>query len=501
MLMTPATASSSPGRDLSVGTLTYTPRSLYRVFFWLLWGDFVLTLMDDGVVSNVLKLQLASLGASKSTIGFLDGTMTAILSAIGVAAISTASDRHRGPRGRRVPFLLWSTPPLVICLIGVAFSPQIASGLSRVAPSLADLFARVAATVLPGVSSLPPTTHLVLAVLTTTLTLYRVFELFPGTVYYCLWPDVIPHKRIGMFACCFRIVAALGMFLFNRYLLQYASSHPQALYVGAAMLYLVSFAALSFGIKEGDYPPPDAPAVTDKGHRRGRAWRVYRYVSESYSSAFYWKFFLMSGSIIIAIKSLNGFVIFFGTKTLGLSDGRYGELISYKDLTKIIPFILLAAFIDRFHPLRTGLVALVFVLIGGVASFFFIRGERSFAICITSLYTAIAVYQAATGAINARMLPRDRFGQFNSANVIVWQLGWAAMAIACGKFLDLIGDNRFLFLWFSAFAGLGLVMTVLVYRDWKKLGGDDGYVPPLSSPVAAVPVAAVPVATLADAAP
>jgi hypothetical protein len=454
-------------------------------------------------VSNVVKLQLASLGASKATIGFLDGTMTAILSAIGVAAISTASDRHRGPRGRRVPFLLWSTPPLVICLIGVAFSPQLSKALEHVAPPLANLFASVARTVLPGVSSLPPETHLVLAVLTTTLTLYRVFELFPGTVYYCLWPDVIPPKRIGMFACYFRIVGALGMFVFNRYLLRYAGDHPQALYVGAAMLYLVSFLALSFGVKEGEYPPatdaalppvrgfgveaasalanpegvPIAEAISPG--RPGLVRRVSRYVRESYSSAFYWKFFLMSGSIIIAIKSLNQFVILFGTQTMGFTPGRYGELISNKDLTTIVPFIVLANVIDRFHPLRTGLVALIFVLIGGVASFFFIKGERSFAICITALYTAIAVYQAATGAINARMLPRDRFGQFNSANVIVWQLGWAAMAIGCGKFLDLVGDNRFLFLWFSGFAAVALVMTVLVYRDWKKMGGDDGYVPPL----------------------
>ena len=347
MTSAPVTAPSSPAGDLTVGTLTYTGRTLAQVFFWLLWGDFVLTLMEDGVVSNVLKLQLASLGASKATIGFLDGTITAILSAIGVAAISTASDRHRGPRGRRVPFLLWSTPPLVVCLIGVAFSPQLAAGLEHTLPSLARFFASLAKTVLPGVSSLPPTTHLVLAVLTATYTLYRVFELFPGTVYYCLWPDVIPHKRIGMFACCFRIVAALGMFIFNRFLLQYASSHPQALYVGAAMLYLVSFAALSFGVKEGNYPPPEPMTVDASGKRRGRADRVWRYVRESYSSAFYWKFFLMSGSIIIAIKSLNAFVILFGTRTLGLSDGRYGELISYKDLTKIIPFILLATVIDQ----------------------------------------------------------------------------------------------------------------------------------------------------------
>lgn len=479
-------SAAAPQSDLSVGTLTYTGRTLAQVFFWLLWGDFVLTLMDGGVVSNVVKLQLKALGASNATIGFLDGTMTALLSAVGVAAISTASDRHRGPRGRRVPFLLWSTPPLVVCLIGVAFSPQIAAALRHATPGLADFFEILAANVLPGVASLPAKTHLVLAVLTTTLTLYRVFELFPGTVYYCLWPDVIPPKRIGMFACYFRIVSALGMFVFNRFCLKYAVDHPQALYVGAAMLYLVSFLALSFGVKEGEYPPVEDPiAEAISPRQRGLPLRIRRYVVESYTSAFYWKFFLMSGSIIIAIKSLNQFVIIFGTQTMGFTPGRYGELISYKDLVTIVPFIVLATLIDRFHPIRTGLFALVFVLIAGVASFFLIHGERSFAICITALYTAIAVYQAATGAINARMLPRDRYGQFNSANVIVWQLGWAAMAIVCGKFLDLIGDNRFLFLWFSAWSAFALVMTIFVYRDWKKLGGDDAFVPPLSGPAVA----------------
>ncbi len=459
----------------SVGTLSYTSRQLYCVFFWMLWGDFVLTLMDGGVVSNVVKLQLAKLGASNTTIGFLDGTMTAILSAIGVAAISTASDRHRGPRGRRVPFLFWSTPPLVICLLGVAFSPQLADALAHASPRLAAWFGSLAATVLPGTSSLSPTTHLVLAVLTTTLTLYRVFELVPGTVYYCLWPDVIPAKRMGMFACLFRVVAALGMFLFNRYLLKYAGSHPQALYVGAAALYLVSFAALSFGVREGEYPPVAEPDARPHPLRR-----AYQYVCESYSSPFYWKFFLMSGSIIIAIKSLNAFVILFGTRTLGLTPGRYGELISYKDLTTIIPFLILAVVIDRYHPLRAGLATLVAVVVAGVASFFLIHNESSFAICITALYTVIAIYQAATGAINARMLPRERFGQFNSANVIVWQLSWAVLSPGCGKFLDLVGDNRFLFLWFSAFACFSLVMTILVYRDWKRLGGDEEYVAPLS---------------------
>lgn len=483
---------SSRRRDLTVGTLTYTPASLLNVFFWLLWGDFVLTLMDNGVVGNVVQLQLKSYGASNATIGFLGGTVTALMSALGVAAISTASDRHRGPRGRRIPFMLWATPPLAICLASVGFSPQIAHALERLSPSLASLFAKTAAAVLPGVAGLPPATHLILAVLTLTLTAYRVFDLFPQTVYYYLWADVVPARMIGMFACCFRIVAAVGMFVFNQFLLGKAATHPEWLYAGAAALYFVSFIAMCLIVKEGEYPPPPDTGRSATGSlpRRPSApiTRALDYIRESYSSGFYWKFFLMSGAFIIAVKSLNQFAIIFGTETLGLSPQRYGELISWKDLITIVPFIVLAPIIDRYHPLRAGIAALFVVVAASVLCFFFIRGERSFQILITLTYVAIAVYQAATGAINVRILPRERFGQFNSANVIVWQLGWAAASIACGKFLDLIGNNRFLFLWFAAFSGFGLVMTLLVYRDWKQLGGDEGYVPPLSTPTAPVPV-------------
>ena len=461
----------------SVGTLTYDRRGLINVFFWLLWGDFVLTLMDSGVVGNVVQLQLKHLDVSNAAIGFLNGTVTALLSALGVAAISTASDRHRGPRGRRIPFILWSTLPLSICLAAVGFSPQIAHFLERTMPAVAGLFARVAGSVLPGIADLPPATHLIVAVLTTMLTLYRVFELFPGTVYYCLWADVVPARLIGAFACCFRIVAAIGMFVFNRYLLGWASTHPEWLYVGAAALYLVSFLALCLAVKESEYPPP---TVSDAAvGRGGPIARALEYIRTSYSISFYWKFFIMSGAFIIAVKSLNAFAVLYGTEGLKLTADRYGQLIAWKDLVTIVPFLALAPIIDRVHPLRAGLFALIAVVVSVAACFVFIRGERSFALCMTATFTAIAVYQAATGAINVRLLPREQFGQFNSANVILWQLGWATASPACGYFLDRVGDYRFLFVWVGAFMTLSLVMTVFVYRDWRRMGGDEGYVPPL----------------------
>ncbi len=460
------------GKTWTVGTLTYTRHQLLNVFFWLLWGDFCLTLMDGFVTGPVLNLQLDAAGLSKSTIGFLNGTVMAVMSALLVSVIGTASDRHRGRLGRRLPFLLWSTPPLAFCLLLVGFSPRLAIWLGESSPAAAAFFGKLAS-IIPGAGGLPPATHTFLAILTFSLVVYKLFDLFPQSVYYYLWADVIPAKLMGTFACMFRIVASIGMFLFNRYLLGWAATHPEALYIGAAGLYLLSFIAMSFLVKEGQYAP--APARPPK-----RRWltSVRMYAAECYTSAFYWKLFITNACFIIAVKSFMSFAPIFGTKGMNLSQQRYGELISIKDLVTIIPFLLLGPLADRYHPLRAGLVAYFLVLACGLTSFFMIRNEFTFAVWMTATFTAIAVFQAATGAIMPRLLPRERYGQFNSANSVVWQLGWATAAWMCGKFLDAMGDMRYLFLWFAAFCFVGFISMIWLYFDWKRLGGDEHYVPP-----------------------
>ncbi|HRK31733.1 MAG TPA: MFS transporter [Tepidisphaeraceae bacterium] len=465
-------ADATPPSKWSVGTIHYTRGRLLNVFFWLLWGDFCLTLMDNFVIGQVLNLQLDAAGVSKSTIGFLNGTVMAVLSAMLVSVIGTASDRHRGRLGRRMPFLLWSTPPLAVCLLLVGFSPRLAAWLGESHPSLAQVLASLASTI-PGAGGLPPATHTFLAVLTCSLVLYKLFDLFPQSVYYYLWADVIPARLMGTFACMFRIVAAVGMFVFNRFLLGWAATHPEALYIGAGGLYLLSFVAMSLLVKEGEYaPPPPRPP--------SRRWTasIALYCRECFTSGFYWKLFITNACFIIAVKSFISFAPIFGTKGMNLTPQRFGELISIKDLVTIVPFLILGPLADRYHPLRAGLVAYFLVLASGIASFFLIKGETSFAIWMTATFTAIAVFQAATGAIMPRLLPRERYGQFNSANSVVWQLGWATAAWLCGAFLDWSGDMRYLFVWFSAFSLVGFITMVWLYFDWKRLGGDESYMPP-----------------------
>jgi maltose/moltooligosaccharide transporter len=468
------TASPPPPKTWTVGSITYTRPQLIHVFFWLLWGDFCLTIMDGFVMGPVLTLQMKAAGASNAAIGFLNGTVMAIMSALLVSVIGTASDRHRGRLGRRMPFLLWSTPPLAICLGLVGFSRQIAEFFRSSAPGLADALSSVAAWTLPGAAGLAPQVHLFLAVLTVTLVAYKLFDLFPQSIYYYLWADVVPAKLMGTFACLFRVVAALGMFVGNRYFLGWASSHPELLYIGAGALYLCSFILMALIVKEGEYPPPP-PRV-----HRSLGWigSVLQYIRECFAHPFYWKIYVMSACFIIAVKSFNQFAPVFGTEGMKLTPERYGELTSWKDLITIVPFLILGPLADRFHPLRMGLIAYVVVIAASFASFFLIRSELSFLILMTATFTAIAIYQASTGAIMPRLLPREQYGQFNAANSVVWQLGWAISAWGCGRFLDAVGDHRYLFAWVGTFCVVGLCAMVWLFLDWRRLGGDEAYAPP-----------------------
>src|SRR5437667_10389890 len=88
-----------------VGTLIYDRRGLFNVFFWMLWGDFILNIMDSGVGQNIATILLDKHGASKLVIGLVNGTGVQIISTIMVVIISTWSDRHRSWLGRRMPFM------------------------------------------------------------------------------------------------------------------------------------------------------------------------------------------------------------------------------------------------------------------------------------------------------------------------------------------------------------------------------------------------------------
>ena len=85
-----------------------------------------------------------------------------------------------------------------------------------------------------------------------------------------------------------------------------------------------------------------------------------------------------------------------------------------------------------------------------------------------------------------RVLPKDRFGQFNSANGIIASAALIVAGVVSGAWLDWLDlrvseplyHYRYLPVWVSTCLALCLVFLILLYKEWKKYGGDKNYHPP-----------------------
>src|SRR5439155_24298603 len=127
-----------------------------------------------------------------------------------------------------------------------------------------------------------------------------------------------------------------------------------------------------------------------------------------------------------------------------------------------------------------GIVGYALLLVSGEVAFVFLTAAISFAICVSFVFVAVAIYQGVLLALGPRLFPRDKYGQFCSANAVVFSVGQMSGMWASGRFLDVMGSHRYAFLWFFSFSAAGAILMWLVYLDWKRFGGDEHYEPPVA---------------------
>ena len=125
---TPTETTATPKPLWRAGTLTYTSGGLVTLFLLLLWGDFAWA-MRDRSVGGMAAWYLNSIGVPNLLFGLLLTSFPALVALILGPIISVKSDRHRGPRGRRIPFLLLTTPIAAFGMLGLAWTPVLARWL------------------------------------------------------------------------------------------------------------------------------------------------------------------------------------------------------------------------------------------------------------------------------------------------------------------------------------------------------------------------------------
>lgn len=454
-----------------VGTLVYTRAALANVFIWMLWGDFCLQVME-AVIPRLVPLQLKAFGTSSALIGLLVGSIPAGMNFVMNPIISTASDRHRGRLGRRMPFLLWPTPLLALCLILVGFSPNFAHAIhARIAPIAHAMSEAQLAVAMIGVLTV----------------CFTFFNLFIQSVYYYLFVDVIPQQVMGTFTCWFRVVGAIAGICFNGWILGYSEKHSAAIYVGTGVLYLAAFLLLVWRVREGEYPPPEPLAA-----KQSRIGVIKGYVRECFSLPFYLKLFGINALFYSAWVPFNTFVIFYATNNLKMSRDAFGKILAIGQGIIIPMFFVLGPIVDRLHPLRVVLAGFVVMCVTGFLSFFFTHDAHSFLIVMVTFSIAQGVYAGGNASMLPRLLPRERYGQFCSANAMFNALATILAPYLCGLLLDVMkNDYRWTFMWCAVWSGAGALITYIVLRHWKALGGDEYYIPPtpMPSPQEVVPTA------------
>lgn len=448
------------------GTLTYTTTGVFLLFIWLLWGDFAWS-MKERAVGMVAGLLVKSFGISDGLYSILIISIPNFTNIFLMPIVSYRSDRHRGRFGRRIPYLLMYTPPVLAGLVGLAFTRQLGGALQQ--------------GIGPEVISQNMANLIVFSVFWLLLDLGTTMT---NALFMALSNDVVPSELIGRFVAMFRAVSLGCAIVFNSFLLKYAETEVTLIFFSLALLYGFGLLLMCAKVREGEYPP--LPAAEKA--RRGMRDAVRTYFKECFAMPYYrW---VIGAFVVCALSPLpiNIFVIFY-VKALGISLEAFGYTQAAIFGFAMVASYPLGALADRYHPLRVGMISMGLLVLTMLAGGFFIGGTLSFTIVYAAQGVLIMSYNTLTASYGQRLFPKALYAQFNSALQMVLAVVTVLAAPLIGGILTFVeksfypdgsGGQYFLLFFLGGLIGLaGLAMLAVVYRYYRKLGGDRSYRPPL----------------------
>ena len=271
------------------GTLVYTKAGLFILFSWLIWGGVCFSLFENQGGTGILTLYLQdSFHVSNLQVNIMFNIIPMCIGTVMTPIISFKSDRTRSRFGRRMPYILFSAPFLVLFAAAIGFSDDIFSYCK---------------THFSEASFITPTTVAMIVVGLLTIG-YSFFNEFVATVFYYVVPDVVPQAFIGRYQGISNFFGQAAGFFTNLFIVPYQLTHLKAVHVGLAILYFVSFTLLCLRVKEGKYPP-----VTDVTEKTSLIDQVKLYFRECFIHPIYILFYIAMG-ITFLNKGINPSGIF-----------------------------------------------------------------------------------------------------------------------------------------------------------------------------------------------
>ena len=456
---------SDKQKHYTVGTLTYTKMGLFTLFGWLLWGDFCFQVMES-VTPAVVPLKLRHLDAPNWAIALIITTLPGFLNMTICPWVSFKSDRHRGPHGRRIPFILWTLPFLTLFLVLLGFSEAIGHFIHGILPAAWGFSPASIAVMCIGVFMVG----------------FKFFDMFVNSVFWYLFNDVVPHEFLGRFLGLFRVVAGVQAMLFNFFIFKHAESHMTEILIGAAAIYAIGMGTMCWKVKEGEYPPPSE--MVDGRH--GFISELKTYFRECFSNPYYWNLFLCTAAWAVSY-TLGVFQVFL-QQSIGLNLAQIGIISGIVSGMNTLLTYPAGALGDRFHPLRVLLwvkiANLCLMPLSLIWLFFDFPPATVFqiAIVITAInIPCIVLTEAMMLPMYMRVFPMERYGQFCSANALVRSFATIFGGLAAGIFLDLMkkichGSDyayRFIPVWVIFWSAIALFFLWRLYKGWKALGSQE----------------------------
>ena len=433
----------------TVGTLTYDKRGLWLVFFWLMWNDFSITLLEQ--VTSLTGILMRDRGASYTLMATF-GTVGGLLGMWINPVFSTWSDRLRTRFGRRRPILFIATPLFAFSLCAIAFMPDFYHYLMRidVAAAILNRFSINGEVLFIGLASI-------------------VNGLFNGVVLaifsYYYW-DVVPESVLGRFNSMAKIITVLAGMVWSFFVIGYAEHHTKTVYIGVSVFCLSVYLLSVWRVKEGEYPPPEPRKTTNPLEP------FYEYFKDCFSKPYYLWIFV--GTLCFQLGNQGGIIQSFYLRydlkmDLTTTGWIYGVGLASTTVFGLALGYSTGSLIDRLKPIRVIPVTFFIWALLALISFFVVRDKMSAAIMTSLICINQFAFGVALGAVTVELFPREKIGQFCSAQAFFYQtIIMVLNPLVISPFFDWLKFNRGGYLWSAFFYVLAGLVTVKVYRNWKS---------------------------------